>query len=181
MRFLKTLPFAALFVAALALCSHAQPGPGKGPNSEKSMKMDHRAMLKEEIGLSDDQLKKLEAIKIETEKTAEKCKYDIKTEMLTVQEMAIKGTLTKVKIKESLGKTSDAKAKMQAARQQGLLKAVDVFTDDQIKIMADKKLLNRIFDNDHEQGMGKGRMGRGGRDECPLMKKGAECPKKKGQ
>jgi len=115
------------------------------PAKEGQKRMWHGERLKEKIGLTDEQIRKIEGIKIEVEKVVEKHKYALKTERLTIREMAVKGTITKEKIKEILKKTKSEREKIHQAQYKGILKVIDVFTEEQIKKMAEKKMLNRFF------------------------------------
>jgi Spy/CpxP family protein refolding chaperone len=171
---LLTLLAGILLFAGLAT---AESEHGKGDKQFGPGKMNPEKFLKEEIGLSDDQQKKLEAIRLENARQMEECRHQIETEKLAVQELAVKGTLTKAKLKESLKKIEDARGKMHAARFQGAQNALDIFTDDQIKKIADKHMLNMLIEgrdgregHDGPDGRGMGNMGKG----CPMMEKGGK-------
>ena len=170
---MKLYPILAftLLISALAFAEPAQAKDGK--EFTPPCKINHDKFMKEEIGLTDDQQKKLEAIRLESAKEAENFRHQIEVEKLAVKELAVKGTLTKPKLKESLKKIEDARGKMATVRFQGAVAAVDILTDDQIKKIADKRMLNMLME---------GREGRAGHDGpdcmkggkmgCPLMEKG---------
>ena len=170
LKFLSLLAGVLLFAGLTT----AEPEHGKDAKQFSSGKMNPDKFLKEEIGLSDDQQKKLESIRLENAKQMEDCRHEIETEKLAVKELAVKGTLTKAKIKESLKKIEDARNKMHAARFQGAQSALDIFTDEQIRKIADKHMLNMLIEGrdgreGHEGpgGPGMGNMGKG----CPMMEK----------
>jgi hypothetical protein len=101
--------------------------------------------LKAKLGLSDKQIKQIETIKVGIEKEMEKHKYELKSERLAMKELAIKGKLTKSKIKEGLGKTHGIMEKMHKAKHKGLLKVVDVLTDDQVNKLAEQRMLGKFL------------------------------------
>lgn len=177
---MKRLPALFAILALLSSFALAQPGKpggpaGKGPNPDCPFgKHDGKGpqALKEQIGLSDDQMKKLEATRLESKKTALKSKNEIEMEKLALQEAALKGTITKARIKESLKKIEEQTRAMHAARFQAAASAVDIFTDDQLKKMADKKMLGMLIQ--FRGGMG----GHGPEGECdpncPHLKNGGK-------
>ncbi|MFH0921450.1 MAG: Spy/CpxP family protein refolding chaperone [Fibrobacterota bacterium] len=148
---LLTLVAFCLMCASAALAAPPPPDEGRMGPHEKG---DPREVLKKELGLSEDQLKKIDAVKIETEKAVEKNRYEIKNEKLTLQEQALKGTLTRVTLKESLKKINDNMSKTHTAFFQAALSVTDVLTDEQIKKLGEKKLLQRVLMIGEHPGMG---------------------------
>jgi hypothetical protein len=152
---------AALFVSF----SFAGPKPDSLAKQDRGpMHMNPAKFLKEEIGLSDDQLKKIEAIRLDAEKQTETVRHDMEMEKLSMKEMALKGTLTKDKLKASIKKAEESRAKIHAARFQAAENSIDVFTEDQIKKMAEKRMLGRFLEMGEEKDHHAGKEGGMGRE-----------------
>jgi hypothetical protein len=141
-----------LLASILFLFSSAFPGDKGGP----FMKHDKESLqsLKAEVGLTDEQMKKLEVLKLDAVKIAEVSRHAIDMEKIALKEAGLKGTLTKARIKESLKKIQAETGKMHDARFQAALSAIDVFTEEQIKKMSDKKLLGLLIHIRDEKGPG---------------------------
>jgi len=154
----------------LAAPEGKMPLNSDGPAMEKHHPS---AMLKQEIGLSEEQLKKLEALKIETVKAMENNRHEMELEKLSLKELALKGTLTKARVKESIKKIDDLSTKMQAARFQAANSAVDLFTDEQLKKMVDKKMMGLFFQMRETNGPEK-RHSEREVENCPM--KPGQCP-----
>lgn len=130
-----------LVLGAFAGTVLAAPAPqNKGLTGDEP-----RDLLKKELGLSDDQLKKIDLIKLQTEKSIEKNRFEIKNEELALKEESLNNTLTRARLKESLKKINGNMADIHNAFFQSALSVADILTDDQIKKMGEKKLLHRFL------------------------------------
>lgn len=112
-------------------------------------------VLKEKIGLTDDQLNKLEGLKLESMKSVQTARHEIEMEKISLEEAGLKGTLTKERLKESVAKMKEKAQAIHNVRFQAAQSAIDLLTPEQIKKMSDKRLLGMIVhfarDKDHDR------------------------------
>ena len=130
----------ALMLLLAVSASAKGKGKGKRPSPEK-----HKTFLKDSIGLSDDQMKELEKIKIGLEKITMEKSHQIEKIQLSIKELAIDGKLSKGKIKELMKEIHNYHNEMKEAKYNSMTKSIDVFTDAQISKLGEKHMLGRFF------------------------------------
>ncbi|MFP4522797.1 MAG: hypothetical protein ACLFQK_11695 [Fibrobacterota bacterium] len=129
-------------LTVLALSAFA----GSGKKERGDMRQNMQEKLKTEIGLSEDQFKSLEAVRLETMRKAEENRHEIKMEKIRLRELHVQNSVKRGEIKEIIANIKSAQEEMHDARYEGINKVLDIFTDQQINKLAESGMLGRMID-----------------------------------
>ncbi|MBL8028773.1 MAG: Spy/CpxP family protein refolding chaperone, partial [Fibrobacteres bacterium] len=111
-------------------CRHEKKCEHQKNDKQKQGKGFHK--IKELLNLTDAQMEQLKALRLSADKDLEDERLALKNERKTLEELKVKGQLTKEKVKESLARMGEIQNKIHAARMKNASEAIDILTEEQI-------------------------------------------------